>query len=92
MGDVMLLKRILIENNIGLHARPAAMLAAEANKYQSQILLRCGDVAADAKKPMRVLAMGVTKGMTVELVVAGEDENYALWKMTEVLNAINSLN
>ena len=88
----MLSRRIEIQNAIGLHARPAAMIAAEASKHRSQILLRCGSCAADAKNSIRVLALAVNSGDCVELVVSGEDEEYALACLDGVFQIINSSN
>jgi phosphotransferase system HPr (HPr) family protein len=45
----MLSKMIQIDNSIGLHARPAAMLATEAVKYQSETFIRLGTYFADLK-------------------------------------------
>lgn len=86
----MLSKRIEIHNAIGLHARPAAMIAAEASKHRSQILLCRGSCVADAKNSIRVLALAVNSGECVELVVSGEDESYALSCLDNIFQLINS--
>lgn len=88
----MLSKKIMIRNHIGLHARPAAMIANEALKLHSQVLLRNGHLAADAKNSARVLALAVNCGDCVELMVSGDDEADALQAMSRVFDLINSSN
>ena len=87
----MISKKIEIRNSIGLHARPAVMIASEASKYRSQILLRHGDFLVNAKSSVRVLAMAVNCGETIELVVAGEDESVAFEKLSTILDTINEM-
>ena len=36
-------KNVQIKNPTGLHARPASLLVAEANKFKSKVELRYGD-------------------------------------------------
>lgn len=86
----MLSKKIEIRNMIGLHARPAAMIAQEACKYRSQILIRRGVHTADAKNSVRVLAMAVNRGDCIELIVSGEDEASAFECLDGVFNRINT--
>ncbi|MFX0560361.1 HPr family phosphocarrier protein [Tepidibacillus infernus] len=39
----MLSKQVIINNETGLHARPASMLVKEASKYQSEIIITVDD-------------------------------------------------
>lgn len=64
-----------ITDEVGLHARPAGMLAREAKKYESKITIRKGGQSAEAAKLMAVMGMGVKKGDTVTVEVEGADEN-----------------
>lgn len=88
----MISKTILICNNIGLHARPAAMIAAEASRMDSRILLRCKGLIADAKNSARILAMAVGNGDRVEVTVCGVDEENAMSCMTRLFDEINANN
>lgn len=88
----MLTKTIQIRNAIGLHARPAAMIAAEAAHMDSRILLRCGPLVADAKNSARILAMAVGNGDQVEVTVCGADEENAMSCMTRLFDEINISN
>ena len=61
----------------GVHARPAGLLAKQAQAFASTITIRCGDQVANAKKLYDLMRMGVKKGMTITVEVDGEDETAA---------------
>lgn len=66
-----------IKDELGLHARPAGMLAKAAAGYKSVITIDNGTKKADAKRLMAIMGMGVKKGVTVTVSVEGEDEDTA---------------
>ena len=63
-----------IKDELGIHARPAGMLAKEAMKWKSVITLDNGTKKADAKRLMAVMSMGVKKDHVITVTVEGEDE------------------
>ncbi|PMM52110.1 fused PTS fructose transporter subunit IIA/HPr protein [Vibrio splendidus] len=70
-----------IKNAHGLHARPGAMLVAEAKKFESTI--RVSNLDGDgkevnAKSLMKVIALGVKHGHQLQFVADGEDAAQAL--------------
>lgn len=67
-----------ITDEVGIHARPAGELSRTAREFQSEIILRCGDKKADARKLMAVMAMGIRKGQTVDVEIRGDDEEEAM--------------
>ena len=67
----------VIKDEIGIHARPAGMLAKEAKKYESKIVIRKDGKAAEATKLMAVMGLAVKCGNTVEVEVEGADEDAA---------------
>ena len=66
-----------INDELGLHARPAGLLVKEAAKFKSAITLDSGAKKADAKRIMAVMSMGVKQGVEVTVTVDGEDEDAA---------------
>ena len=64
----------VIKDEIGIHARPAGLLAKEAKKYKSTILLSKGDKEAEATKLMSIMGLGVKCKETVKITVVGPDE------------------
>ena len=67
----------VITDEIGLHARPAGVLAKEVKKFQSTVTLSCKGKSAVASKLMAVMGMGVKTSDTVEVCVEGPDEDVA---------------
>lgn len=68
----------VIQDEVGIHARPAGMLVKEAKKYESKIVLRAGEKSAEATKLMAVMGLGVKCGQNVEVEITGADEDTAL--------------
>ncbi len=66
-----------IKDEIGIHARPAGLLAKEAKKFNSKVILNVNGKSAEATKLMAIMSLGVKHGQTVEITVEGEDEEPA---------------
>ena len=66
--------KYVVQDELGLHARPAGLLVKEAAKFKSAITLDSGAKKADAKRIMAVMSMGVKQGVEVTVTVDGEDE------------------
>lgn len=62
----------------GLHARPAARLAQEAQRYTSAIWLICDDSEADAKSMLDILSLAAPGDADVTLLADGADAREAL--------------
>ncbi|HHX8499919.1 fused PTS fructose transporter subunit IIA/HPr protein [Vibrio antiquarius] len=70
-----------IKNSHGLHARPGAMLVAEAKKFESTIRVANLDgdgKAVNAKSLMKVIALGVKHGHQLQFTADGPDAPQAL--------------
>ena len=59
----------VIKDQVGVHARPAALLVKEAQKYESSIRLTKGEKSAAATKLMAVMGLGIKCGDTIEIQV-----------------------
>ena len=66
-----------VQDELGIHARPAGMLAKAAAGFKSDVTIDNGTKKADAKRLMAIMSMGVKKGHTVTVTVEGEDEDAA---------------
>lgn len=74
----MLEKKIVVDLESGLHARPAAEFVKIASSFESDITVAKNGKSANAKSIMGVMSLGVSKGDQVDLVVDGSDENEAI--------------
>ena len=70
-----------IKNPIGIHARPAGMLAKTAKGYESVITVVKGEKSCDCTHLMKLMAMCVKCGDTVTVTIEGTDENTAAEEM-----------
>lgn len=66
-----------IKDEIGIHARPAGMLAKEAKKYESSVVVSTGEKTAEAVRLMAVMGLGVKCGQEVAVAIMGPDEDDA---------------
>ncbi|RQD69190.1 MAG: HPr family phosphocarrier protein [Tindallia sp. MSAO_Bac2] len=81
----MLEKTLLITNETGIHARPAAALVKHAMRFESDIHIHRGGNQYDAKSIMNVMSMGVRQGEEIRLVVKGPDEALAFEELVELI-------
>ncbi len=72
-----------VKDEVGIHARPAGLLAKKAKEFQSTITLEKDGKSAAATKLMAVMGMGVKCGDTVNVTVDGADEDTAAAAMEE---------
>ena len=77
----------VIKDEVGIYARPASELVKEAKKYSSTITITKGDKSAVATKLMAVMSLGVKCGEEITVTVEGEDEDTAVEKMKEYMEA-----
>ena len=66
-----------ITDEVGIHARPAGMLAKTAKGFQSEIIIEKDGKTVNATKLMMLMGMGIKCGDTVTVTVTGEDEEAA---------------
>lgn len=83
----MITKKVVIKNKIGLHARPAALFVQTANKFISEIMVKKGNSTINAKSIMGIMALGVSHGETIEIIVDGPDEENAIQELEELVNS-----
>ena len=81
----MYTQEITVNNEVGLHARPATFFIQKANSYKSSIWVEKGDRRVNAKSLLGVLSLGIVKGMTVSLIADGADEAEALEGLSELI-------
>ncbi|SDZ34201.1 HPr family phosphocarrier protein [Thermoactinomyces sp. DSM 45892] len=77
-------KKVMVQLETGLHARPAAYFVQEANKYASQVFIEKEGRKVNAKSIMGVMSLAVAKGTEIMISAEGSDEE----KAVEALAAI----
>lgn len=70
-----------IKDEVGIHARPAGLLAKKAKEFESAITIERNGKSASATKLMALMGLGVKCGDTVTVTVEGADEERAASEM-----------
>jgi len=74
----MVSKEITVQNQVGLHARPATFFIQKANEFKSLITIAKDERKVNAKSLLGVLSLGITKGTSVTVSAEGSDEQEAV--------------
>lgn len=83
----MVSQNVVVKNPTGLHLRPAGILCKEAIQFKSLITFSFRDTTANAKSVLSVLGACVKSGDEITLCCEGEDEEEALKRLVEVIEA-----
>lgn len=83
----MYIKDIVIQNEMGLHARPATFFIQKANEYKSSIWIEKEERRVNAKSLLGVLSLGIIGGTGIKLIADGPDEEDAIEGLTSLINA-----
>lgn len=78
---------LVIQNETGLHARPAKVLVNLAKQFKSNISLQNGNKKANAKSMVSVLTLGAARGSQIMLMVDGVDEDQAIADIEAAIRA-----
>ncbi len=82
----MINREVTINNQVGLHARPATFFIQKANEFKSVIWIEKEDRRVNAKSLLGVLSLGIVKGTTVNIIADGADENEAVETLTDLID------
>lgn len=74
----MIRENVMLENDTGIHARPATEIAKIAMKYKCDVDLIVEGKTINAKSPLTIMAAGIKSKTEIEIECNGEDENQAM--------------
>ncbi|HHU23320.1 MAG TPA: HPr family phosphocarrier protein [Clostridiales bacterium] len=83
----MVIREVLINNQVGLHARPATFFIQKANEFKSSIWIEKGERRVNAKSLLGVLSLGIVKGTTINIIADGSDEVEAINTLSELITS-----
>ena len=75
----------VVNNQVGLHARPATFFIQKANEFKSGIWVEKEDRRVNAKSLLGVLSLGIVKGTRITLIADGSDEEDAVKALVELV-------
>ncbi len=74
----MCVKDVVIQNQVGLHARPATFFIQKANEFKSSIWVEKNERRVNAKSLLGVLSLGIIGGSAIKIIADGSDEKDAV--------------
>ena len=74
----MCIKDVVVQNQVGLHARPATFFIQKANEFKSTIWVEKEERRVNAKSLLGVLSLGILGGTAIKVIADGADENEAV--------------
>lgn len=83
----MVSKTVLINNQVGLHARPATFFIQKANEFKCSIWIEKEERRVNAKSLLGVLSLGIVKGTEIDIIADGEDANEAIQVLADLINS-----
>jgi multiphosphoryl transfer protein len=86
-GDAVESEPIVVASETGLHARPAAVVAAAARKFTSDVRLVKDGREANARSVVSIMALEVAGGDTITVVARGEDAGPAVAAIAQTLGS-----
>jgi len=83
----MIRKTIVVENKLGMHARPATMIVKAATKYRSEFKIKKDDMEINGKSIMGVMTLAAEFKSELELIADGVDEEYLIEEIAELFSS-----
>ena len=83
----MVKESFVIENETGLHARPATEIAKIAMKYKCNVNLIVNGKTINAKSPLMIMSAGIKSKTELEILCDGEDEEKAIEELKTFLQS-----
>lgn len=80
----MLQLTIVLSNETGLHARPAAQFVQRASAFTSVVTVETGGRKANAKSILQILGLGAKQGAEIVITAEGSDEKQCIDALRDV--------
>ena len=87
MSQKPLERNFIIKNQLGLHARAAAVLVALTSRFSSSIMIRKDGFEIDGKSILGVLSLAAICGTEVAVTIKGEDSELAMEEISRLIES-----
>ena len=86
----MFVKDVMVQNQVGLHARPATFFIQKANEFKSSIWIEKEERRVNAKSLLGILSLGIIGGTQIKIIAVGADEQAAVNALVELVESVFS--
>ena len=83
----MFVKDVMVQNQVGLHARPATFFIQKANEFKSSIWIEKEERRVNAKSLLGILSLGIVGGTQISIIADGADEQEAVTALIELVDS-----
>lgn len=83
----MVQKEVKVQNQIGLHARPATFFIQKANEFKSSIWVEKDERRVNAKSLLGVLSLGIVGDQVIKIIADGADEQAAVDALVSLIES-----
>lgn len=80
-------KKFMINNKLGLHARPASLFVRTSNKFQCEITVQKGKQKVNGKSIMGIMMLAAGPGSKIHIRAEGIDAESALRELEDLINS-----
>jgi phosphocarrier protein HPr len=77
-------KELVVQNKLGIHARPAAMIVRITNKFKSEVFVEKDEEQVNGKSIMGLMMLAAGKGSKVKFLATGEDAPQMLSELEQL--------
>jgi len=81
----MFVKEVMVQNQVGLHARPATFFIQKANEFKSSIWIEKEERRVNAKSLLGILSLGIVGGTSIKIIADGADEQVAVEALVDLV-------
>lgn len=83
----MVSSEVVVQNSVGLHARPATFFIQRANEFKSSVWVEKDERRVNAKSLLGVLSLGIVKGTKISIIADGSDEEEAVKTLVDLIDS-----
>ena len=83
----MFVKDVVVQNQVGLHARPATFFIQKANEFKSSIWVEKEERRVNAKSLLGVLSLGIVGNTAIRVIADGTDEEAAVLALVKLVES-----
>lgn len=83
----MFVKEVTVQNQVGLHARPATYFIQKANEFKSSIWVEKDERKVNAKSLLGVLSLGIMGDTGIRIIASGNDEEQAVSELVKLVES-----
>ena len=73
-----LVKELVVQNKMGIHARPAAMIVRVTNRFKADVFVEKDDEQVNGKSIMGLMMLAAGQGSKLQITAEGADAEEAI--------------